>query len=178
MTEEKLIRGCKADDPAAQKALYEKWGPLLLGVVRRYISRAEEAEDVFAEGMFRILTKIRTFREEGSFEGWMKRIMVNESLMFLRKRHNFHMVREVEPNELVEPAMIEYDLEAQEILKVLDTLPDGYRTVFNMYAIEGYKHREIAERLGISINTSKSQLIQARKRILELLKKNKLTKTG
>ena len=178
MTEEKLVKGCKAGDPAAQKALYEQWGPLLLGVVRRYLPRIEDAEDVFADGMFKILTKIGTFREEGSFEGWMKRIMVNEALMFLRKRHNFHLVREVEPHDLVEPQSIEHDLQVNEILKLLDALPDGYRTIFNMYVIEGYKHREIAEELGISINTSKSQLIQAKKRMQELLKKNRLTKTG
>jgi RNA polymerase sigma-70 factor (ECF subfamily) len=178
MTEEILIKGCKAGDPAAQKALYEHWGPLLMGVVRRYLSRAEDAEDVFADGMFKILTKIQMFREEGSFEGWMKRIMVNEALMFLRKRHNFHLVREVESHELVEPAHIEHDLQVNEILKLLDELPDGYRTIFNMYVIEGYKHREIADVLGISINTSKSQLIQAKKRMQELLKKNRLTKAG
>ncbi len=178
MTEKLLIKGCKAGDPAAQKALYEQWGPLLLGVARRYLSRLEDAEDVFADGMYKVLTKIQSFREEGSFEGWMKRIMVNEALMFLRKRHNFHLVREVAPNELLEPTNIEHELQANEILKLLDDLPDGYRTVFNMYVIEGYKHREIAEELGISINTSKSQLIQAKKRMQELLKKNRLTKTG
>lgn len=178
MTAEKLIKDCKAGDPTAQKALYEQWGPLLLGVVRRYLSRTEDAEDVFVEGMFKILTKIQTFREEGSFEGWMKRIMVNEALMFLRKQHNFHLVREIEPNDLHETAAIEYTLQAEDILKILDQLPDGYRTVFNLYVIEGYKHREIAEILGISINTSKSQLILAKKRMQELLKKNRLTKTG
>ncbi|HLF63245.1 MAG TPA: sigma-70 family RNA polymerase sigma factor [Saprospiraceae bacterium] len=178
MTAEKLIKDCKAGDPTAQKALYEQWGPLLLGVVRRYLSRTEDAEDVFVEGMFKILTKIQTFREEGSFEGWMKRIMVNEALMFLRKQHNFHLVREIEPSDLHETATIEYTLQAEDILKILDQLPDGYRTVFNLYVIEGYKHREIAEILGISINTSKSQLILAKKRMQELLKKNRLTKTG
>jgi RNA polymerase sigma-70 factor (ECF subfamily) len=178
MTEEKLIHDCKAGDPVAQKALYEQWSPLLLGVVRRYLSRPQDAEDVFVEGMYKILSKIGTFREEGSFEGWMKKIMVNEALMFLRKRHNFHLIREIEPNELQEPASVEYMLEADDILKLLDKLPDGYRTVFNMYVVEGYKHREIAEVLGISINTSKSQLILAKKRMQEILKKNRLTKTG
>ncbi len=178
MTESEIINGCRAGDAVAQKVLYGKWGPLLLGVLRRYLSRAEDAEDVFVEGMFKILTKISSFREEGSFEGWMKRIMVNEALMFLRKRHNFHLVREIEPDDLQEPATFEYLLHAGDILKILEQLPDGYRTVFNMYVVEGYKHREIAEELGISINTSKSQLILAKKRMQELLKKNRLTKTG
>jgi RNA polymerase sigma factor (sigma-70 family) len=178
MTEAQIISGCRAGDPAAQKTLYDTWGPLLLGVVRRYLPRSEDAEDVFAEGMVKIFTKIHAFREEGSFEGWMRRIMVNEALMFLRKRHNFHLVREIEPHELQEPAMIEHDLQVGEILGLLDLLPDGYRTIFNMYVVEGYKHREIAEELGISINTSKSQLIFAKKRMQELLKKNRLSKAG
>lgn len=178
MTERELIKRCKSGDPVAQRALYEQSGPLLLGVARRYLPRMEDAEDVFVEGMFKILTKIQTFREEGSFEGWMKRIIANEALMFLRKRHNFHLVREVEPDELQEPPAFEHELHAGDVLKILDQLPDGYRTIFNMYVIEGYKHREIADMLGISINTSKSQLILAKKRMQELLKKNRWAKTG
>jgi RNA polymerase sigma-70 factor (ECF subfamily) len=178
MTEEKLIKGCKAGDPVSQKTLYEQWGPLLLGVVRRYLMRVEDAEDVFVEGMYKILTKIQTFRGEGSFEGWMKRIMVNEALMFLRKRHNFHLIREIAPHELPEPPYFEHEIFAEDILRLLDQLPDGYRTVFNLYVNEGYKHREIADILGISINTSKSQLILAKKRMQELLKKNRMIKTG
>ncbi len=178
MTEQQIIRGCQSENPAAQKVLYETWGPLLFGVVRRYLSNSADAEDVFIEGMFKILTKIRTFRQEGSFEGWMRRIMVNEALMFLRKHSNFHLVRDIEPRDVQESASIEQDIYANEILSLLDELPAGYRTVFNLYAIEGYKHREIADTLGISINTSKSQLILARKRMQELIKKNTITKTG
>jgi RNA polymerase sigma-70 factor (ECF subfamily) len=178
MTERELIKGCKAGDPAAQKALYDQFSPLLLGIARRYLSGQEDAEDVLVEGMFKILTKVQSFREEGSFEGWMKKIIVNEALMHLRKRHNFHLVREVEPGDAQEAPSFVHALEETEILRTLDQLPDGYRTVFNMYVIEGYKHREIAEILGISINTSKSQLILAKKRMQELLKKNKWTKTG
>jgi RNA polymerase sigma-70 factor (ECF subfamily) len=178
MTEQEIIRGCQAGNPKAQEALYERWGALLLGVVRRYIQSPDDAEDVFVEAMFKILTKIDTFREEGSFEGWMRRIMVNEALMFLRKRKNFHLVREVEPADVQEQPTILHDLQVAEILNLLDELPDGYRTVFNLYVIEGYKHREIADKLGISINTSKSQLILAKKRMQELLKKNTLIKTG
>jgi RNA polymerase sigma-70 factor (ECF subfamily) len=178
MTEKEIIRGCQAGDPKAQRALYDNWGPLLLGVVRRYLSQIEDAEDVFIEGMFKILTRVGTFRDEGSFEGWMRRIMANEALMFLRKRANFHLVREVEPTDLSEPAIAEHTLYADEILDLLEALPTGYRTVFNLYVIDGYKHREIAEMLNISINTSKSQLILARKRMQEMIKKNGVTKTG
>lgn len=178
MTEAQIISGCKAGDPIAQKALYDLWSPLLLGIARRYLSRIEDAEDAFAEGMVKIFTRIDSYRGEGSFEGWMRRIIVNEALMALRKRHNFHLVREIESYELQEPPDFEHALHASEIIALLDQLPDGYRTIFNMYVVEGYKHREIADELGISINTSKSQLIQAKKRMQELVKKNRLTKAG
>ena len=149
-----------------------------MGVVRRYLDNPDDAEDTFVEGMFKILTKVHTFRDEGSFEGWMRRIMTNEALMFLRKRNNFHLVREVQPADVQEDPTVLHDLHVEEILNLLDQLPAGYRTVFNLYVIEGYKHREIADHLGISINTSKSQLILAKRRMQELLKKNMKIKAG
>lgn len=171
MTEEELIQGCKKDDPDAQRALYDRYGPILLGLVRRYIRREDEAEDVFIEGMFRIMTHIGQYAGKGSFEGWMKRIMVNQALMHLRKNRNFRLTVELSSVQLPAAVTVEDTLARDDILKCLDALPAGYRTVFNLYAIEGYKHREIAEMLGISINTSKSQLIQARKRLGEMVKK-------
>lgn len=178
MTEKDLIRACRKGDPKAQKELYDTYAPVLFGLVRRYIKKYEDAEDVFVEGMFKILTRIDTFRDEGSFEGWMKRIMVNESLMFLRKHSNMHLTRDLSHVHIPQQPTIEVQLFADEILELTDQLPDGYRTVFNLYVVEGYKHREIAEKLGISINTSKSQLILAKKRMRELIKKKHLTKTG
>ena len=178
MTEQQLIQGCKRGDAKAQQRLYKEYSPILFGVVRRYIRSYEDAEDVFVEGMCKVLLKIQTFREEGSFEGWMKRIMVNEALMFLRKRSNFHLIRDLSEIQLADDRLIEPQIFADEILSLTDQLPTGYRTVFNMYIVEGYKHREIAEKLGISINTSKSQLILAKKRMQELIKKNKVSKTA
>jgi len=174
MNEDQLIRACKKQDQEAQRVLYDTYGPVILGIIRRYINRSDEAEDVFIETMYRIMTRIDSYRGEGSFEGWMKRIAVNEALMHLRRAKNFNIVRELEANDVQESFDIEAEIFADELLSVLDQLPTGYRTVFNMYVIEGYKHREIAEELGISINTSKSQLILAKRKMRELLKKNEL----
>ena len=168
MTEQELIDGCKLDDRRAQKALYERYSPDMLGVCRRYIKVQEDAEDVLVEAFFKVFDKIDQFKQEGSFEGWIRRIVVNESLMFLRKRHNFKLTVELDKVEIGEPANVPAELEAREILSLLNDLPTGYRTVFNLYVLEGFKHKEIAETLGISINTSKSQLILAKKRLQEL----------
>ncbi|HMQ91407.1 MAG TPA: RNA polymerase sigma factor [Flavilitoribacter sp.] len=168
MTEQELIDGCKLDDRRAQKALYERYSPDMLGVCRRYIKVQEDAEDVLVEAFFKVFDKIDQFKQEGSFEGWIRRIVVNESLMFLRKRHNFNLTVELDKVEIGEPAHVPAELEAREILSLLNDLPTGYRTVFNLYVLEGFKHKEIADMLGISINTSKSQLILAKKRLQEL----------
>ncbi|NND33630.1 MAG: sigma-70 family RNA polymerase sigma factor [Saprospiraceae bacterium] len=179
MTEEDLIKGCKANDRKAQKALYDQYGPILMAICKRYVRQTEDAEDVLLEAFYKIFSNINQYEGKGSFEGWMKRISVNESLMFLRKRHNFNI--SLESNHL-SISSDEYSVEEQlfesDILDVLDTLPTGYRTVFNLYVIDGMKHREIAEELGISINTSKSQLIQAKRRLASLLKKNKISAVG
>lgn len=144
----------------------------MLGVVRRYITRLDEAEDAMVEGFFKVFDKLDSFQDQGSFEGWVRRIMVNEALMKLRKKHALKQASEIEdvnPVFFSQDAKASDELARQDILSLLDQLPTGYRTVFNLYVIEGYKHREIAEILGISINTSKSQLIVAKKRLREAL---------
>ena len=142
----------------------------MFSIALRYVKNHADAEDVMIEGFYKIFTKIDTYSGKGSFEGWMRRVMVNEALMYLRKNHNFRMTVEVDQADRPTVATVEHELAAEEILKLLDHLPTGYRTVFNMYVLEGLKHREIAEQLGISINTSKSQLILARKRLQQLIK--------
>ncbi len=144
----------------------------MMGVVRRYLRREEDAEDVLIEAFYKVFDKIDTFKDEGSFEGWIRRIVVNEALMHLRKNHALKKADDLSnlPETVVsQRARVTDQLEASDILVLLDQLPDGYRTVFNLYVVEGYKHREIAELLGVSINTSKSQLILAKKRLRELL---------
>jgi len=169
VTEKELIYGIRKGNRQAQKALYEKYSPVLFGLCRRYVKSYEDAEDVMVDGFYKIMSKIDQYTGKGNFEGWMKRIMVNESLMHIRKRHNMNMTVEIADYDMPKDPTIEQDLAAQDILDLLDNLPTGYRTVFNMYVIEGYKHREIAEILEISINTSKSQLILAKKRMREMV---------
>lgn len=175
VTEEKLIKGIRDGSRQAQRALYDKYSSLMFGLCRRYVKNAEDAEDVMIDGFFKIMTKINQYTGNGSFEGWMKRIMVNESLMHLRKKHNMNMTVEIADYDMPKDPTIEHELAAKDILDLLDQLPTGYRTVFNMYVIEGYKHREIAEQLDISINTSKSQLILAKKRMKNLVEQLGLT---
>jgi RNA polymerase sigma-70 factor (ECF subfamily) len=138
----------------------------------RYLKDRADAEDAMISSFQTIFSKISSFKGSGSFEGWMKRVVVNHCLMELRKKHiKFDSL----DTELQKPVSRhnQYDmLYEQDILKLLNSLPDGQRAIFNLYAIEGYKHREIAEILRISINTSKSQLIQARKKLMLLINDN------
>ena len=162
--EDQLIKECKKGKSAAQKEVYDKFAPVMLSVCMRYIKDRMEAEHVMIGGMVKVFKNVHQFKEEGSFEGWIRRIMVNESLMYLRKNKNMALSADIdsvreEPNyEAIAEAV-----GTDELMTMIMELPVGYRTVFNLYAIEGYKHDEIAEMLGISSGTSKSQLNRARK---------------
>lgn len=170
MTEQTLIERLKADDPKAQKWLYDRYAPLFFSVCRRYLSSREDAEEALLSGFYKIFSQIETYQGNGSFEGWMRRVMVNEALMLLRKTQPLVFPgEEVRSPDAQDDFSIEAELSAREILDLLAQLPPGYRTVFNLYVLEGYKHHEIAEMLGISINTSKSQLLLARAKLQQLL---------
>lgn len=170
-----MIAGCKANDRRAQRAVYDHYAPLMGAVARRYCPREADAEDVVVGAFFRVFDRIDSFRDDGgSFEGWVRRIVVNEALMLLRKKHALRRASdldEVNPSHFSIDPVAADRLAERDILDLLDRMPIGYRTVFNLYVVEGYKHREIAEQLGISINTSKSQLILAKKRLREELEK-------
>jgi RNA polymerase sigma-70 factor (ECF subfamily) len=167
-----IITKCKAQDAEAQKYLYEMFKDKMYAVCIRYLKSHQDAEDVFIDAFFKILTKIDMYKGDGSFEGWMRRIMVNESLMFLRKKTNLHLTVEIPDTDIADVNdEHEDEFSYDEIMAILDELPTGYRTVFNLYVFEEYKHREIAEMLGISINTSKSQLILAKKKVYDIFKK-------
>ena len=170
MKEQELISKCKSHDSIAQKELYDKYVPVLMSVAFRYLNDYHLAEDVVQISMFKILTKIDQFNYKGSFEGWMRKIVANESLMLLRKNKSLQFPNEDKQAIADEVVYTSKNLEIQDILKCIERLPDGYKIVFNLYVIEGFKHREIAEMLGISINTSKSQLILAKKKMIFLLK--------
>jgi len=169
LTEKELISACLANNRQAQQQLFDQYSAKFFAVSMRYMKNEVDAEDVLVTGMFKVFKNLEKFRFQGSFEGWMRRIVVNEALMALRKRKMKFVDSDLEfHTEPVEPK-IEHSLSENDILKVLDQLPNGYRTVFNLYVIEGYKHKEIAELLGISINTSKSQLILAKKKLRSII---------
>lgn len=163
LTEKEIIDGCKKGSRKAQQQLYEAYSGYMLGVCCRYVGSRQEAEDIMIEGFMKVFTKIGQYREAGSFEGWIRRIMINEALGYLRRHKSMYVdvdvtVAEREPDY----GILAGSLEADDLMKMVQTLPVGYRTVFNLYAIEGYTHREIADQLGIRENTSKSQLSRAR----------------
>lgn len=178
LDEKQLISACKRDDRQAQCALYEYYAPKMFGVCKRYVRTREDAEDVLIDAFYKVFAHIDTFQGMGSFEGWIRRIVVNECLMFLRKQHNFNLSIEVNNLDIREEVTIEQELMEQDILNLLNKLPLGYRTVFNLYVLEGYKHREIADILGISINTSKSQLILAKERLAKLVRGSHYPEVG
>lgn len=169
-----IVEACQRNEPNAQKKLYGMYKGLLFSICRRYISNYEAAEDVFIEGFYKILTKVDSYKHQGSFEGWMKRLMVNECLMHLRKNKSQYMTVELGDLQIDNDDLSALDhLQAEDIMKMVNELPTGYRTIFNLYIVEGYKHREIAEKLGISINTSKSQLILAKKKLRTMAEKKR-----
>ncbi len=164
LTEEELLDGCRKGKASEQRRLYDRLAPKMLGVCCRYIRDHEEAEHVMIGGIVKVFEKLDQFKNEGSFEGWVRRIMVNDCLMYLRKNRNMSL--ETDLTSVVESpdlSTMEATLNAVDLLKLVSELPVGYRTVFNLYVIEGYHHTEIAKKLGISENTSKSQLSRAKK---------------
>ena len=163
ITEEKLINGCLKGKSWAQKALYERYSPLMLGICIRYLKDRDDAEDTMVQGFMKVYNNLHKFRREGSFEGWVRRIIVNECLTFIRKNRSMYVETEIEKAENnPDCSFLEQNLEVEDLMNMIGRLPSGYRTVFNLYAIEGYSHAEIAEQLGINVNTSKSQLSRAR----------------
>jgi len=163
-SETELLTACRKGQSKAQKELYSLFAPKMLGVCFRYIHDRTEAEHVMIGGMVKVFEKIDQYSGEGIFEGWVRRIMVNESLMYLRKHKSMSLEVEVdEAQTLPDFDALGSMLEAEDLLNMIAKLPIGYRTVFNLYAIEGYNHKEIAATLGINENTSKSQLSRARK---------------
>ncbi|MFW5760285.1 MAG: RNA polymerase sigma factor [Cyclobacteriaceae bacterium] len=163
VSEEELITGCKIGNSKAQRHIYEKYAGKMLGICLRYVKEEPEAEDIMIKGFTRVFEKVDQYSGMGSFEGWIRRIMVNEALGYLRRNKNMYLEVEIE-KAAYEPdyRLIDNSLEAEELVNMINELPMGYRSVFNLYAIEGYSHKEIAEQMEISENTSKSQLSRAR----------------
>jgi RNA polymerase sigma factor (sigma-70 family) len=158
-----LLEGCKAGDRKMQEMLYKQTASKMLAVCMRYAKDRMEAEDVLQMGYVKIFQKVKDYRGDGSFEGWIRRIMVNTAIESYRK--NLRTLNVVPIEDAYEQPSTGFDFSSlgmQDLMKVIQKLADGYRMVFNMYIIEGYSHKEIAETLGISEGASKSQLSRAR----------------
>ncbi len=175
--EKDIIDGCLSGSRRDQELLYRRYAPKLYAVCLQYSGNTEEARDILQEGFIKIFENLSHFSHEGSFEGWMRRIIVNTALERYRNRYYLNRVDDID--EVTEP-MAEPDtddfagLEAYDLLNMIMELPPKYRMVFNLYAIEGYSHREIGDMLGVSEGTSKSNLSRAR----EILQKKVMMLTG
>lgn len=158
---QELIEKCKQQDPKAQEALYKKYSGVLFGICLKYSPNRAEAEDNLQDAFITIFGRINQFQGKGSFEGWIKRITVNTALQKYRKKKVF----DISNDQQIEDTQVEVEdkqLPLDYLLKIIQELPDRYRLVFNLYVLDGYSHKEIAEMLGISDGTSKSNLARAR----------------
>lgn len=171
MSDQELIEGCISNHPESQKALFNLFSSKMLAVCLRYVSNRAEAEDILQDGFIKVFGKIGSFKNEGSLEGWIKRIMVNTALDQLRKNKKL-LINELDENwDVMDDRESSDSLEAKDLMKLVQSLPNGFRTVFNLYAIEGYSHKEIGEILGINESTSKSQYSRARGHLMKMLGK-------
>jgi len=170
--EKELIEGCLREDRRFQKELYDRYASKLLAVCCRYCRNREEAQDVLHEGFIKAIKNLHRFEGKGSFEGWLRRIMVNASLENFRKTKHLIAVEDIHEAESqrTQSTAVE-EMAAEELLAMVQALPAGFRIVFNLYAIEGFSHKEISEQLGISVGTSKSQLSRARVSLQNMIKK-------
>ena len=160
----KLIKSCIKGDRASQKAIYDRLAPRMFPLCMRYIGDREAAEDVLQDGFITLFTRLKDFKGEGSFEGWARKIFVTTALMELRKKDALKMSEELETVRGMKADLPSQgqNIGYKELMKLVMKLPTGFRTVFNMYAVEGYSHKEIGEILGISESTSRTQLSRAR----------------
>lgn len=168
--EDDLIKGCKRGDHQAQQRLFDRYSARMYGVCLRYLKNTMQAEDVLVMAFTKVFARLGQFKGEGSLEGWIRRITINEALAALRKSRAMMAETDLDAAER-EPdyQQLSDRLEEEDLLRMIEKLPPGYRVVFNMYAIDGYCHKEIAELLGISENTSKSQLSRARAYLQKML---------
>ncbi|MBS1531318.1 MAG: sigma-70 family RNA polymerase sigma factor [Bacteroidetes bacterium] len=159
-----LLKRCKAGERKAQEQLYKQFASKMMGVCLRYAADRMEAEDMLQNGFIRVFQKMDDFRGDGSFEGWIRRIMVHSSIEYYRKHHKMLVLSNSDelPNEPSVNPVAAANLDARDMMALVQRLSPGYRMVFNLYAIEGYSHREIGDMMGISEGASKSQLSRAR----------------
>ena len=172
MNEQQLITGCKSRNRLAQRELYEKYSRKMLAVCLRYVNDPETARDLMQDGFIKVFTSINTYTGSGAFEGWLRKIFVNCALEYLRRNDVLRESTDLDNTaELVQPnSNAISDLSAAELMQLVHDLPAGFRTVFNMFAIEGYSHKEISEALGITESTSRSQYTRAKQLLQKKIK--------
>src|SRR6476661_5641076 len=176
MTEEAILQGCLKNNAAAQKALYEKFSAKMLVVCYRYAHNREDAEDMLQEGMIKVFSQIHTFESRGALEGWIRRIIVHTCINTLKKNKRFNdSVDLIHASSLqVREESIPSIIQAKEVVECIRMLPIGYRTVLNLYAIEGFSHKEISGMLDIEESTSRSQYTRAKSMLEDILVKKKI----
>ncbi len=175
--QEEIIAMALAQNRQAQQKIYTQYAPKMLSVCRQYIKDIHHAEDIMITAFMKVFSHLKNFENKGSFEGWIRRIMVNECISFIRVQKK---VSFLEDEYYKEDTFnnIESGFNVDDIQSLIDSLPDGYKMIFNLYAIEGFKHKEIAEMLGINEGTSKSQLSHARRILQEQITKLKNYQNG
>jgi len=176
MTEELMLAGCLRNNAAAQEALYSRYSPRMLGVCYRFAKNREDAEDMLQEGFIKVFTQIHQYRNEGALEGWIRRIIVHTCINVLKKNKKFSdSVDIIHANSLqVKEEMIPSIMQAKQVVECIRLLPIGYRTVLNLYAIEGFSHKEISGMLDIEESTSRSQYTRAKSLLEEILIRKKI----
>ena len=176
MTEEAILQGCLGNDAAAQKELYNRYSPKMLAVCYRFGHNREDAEDMLQEGFIKVFSQIHTFRNQGAFEGWIRRIIVHTCINNLKKNKKFSEsvdlihATSLQMREESVPSIVE----AKQVVECIRLLPLGYRTVLNLYAIEGYSHKEISSVLEIEESTSRSQYTRAKQMLEDILVRKKI----
>jgi RNA polymerase sigma-70 factor (ECF subfamily) len=172
----KLVKNCLKLKPGAQKILYEHFAPIMLGVCFRYTKSLSDAEEVLQEGFVKVFTRLNQYKGEGDLAGWIRKIMVNTALTYLKtnQRYRYELSYDEMPLHPVSVENPEVNLQTKELAELIRQLPTGFQTIFNLYAVEGYKHAEIASILGISEGTSRSQYARARILLIEWIEKYSL----
>ncbi|MDD2792307.1 MAG: sigma-70 family RNA polymerase sigma factor [Sediminibacterium sp.] len=176
MTEQLILAGCLQNDPSAQRELYNRYSPKMLSVCYRFSQSREDAEDMLQEGFIKIFSQIHTFQNKGAFEGWVRRIIVHTCINFLKKNKKFSENVDLDHAGFLEvkEETIPSIMQARQIIECIRLLPLGYKTVLNLYALEGYSHKEISEMLDIEESTSRSQYTRAKAMLETILLKKRI----
>ena len=176
MTEQAIIAGCLHNDAASQRELFNRYSPKMLSVCYRFAQNREDAEDMLQEGFIKVFTQMHTFQNKGSFEGWVRRIMVHTSINFLKKYKKFTESLDLTSAENLEvkEESIASIMQSKQVVECIRLLPMGYKTVLNLFAIEGYSHREISILLDIEESTSRSQYTRAKNMLSNILIKKRI----